>query len=102
MNPQLMVDLNARLTGIPRHVEPLRVDEFLAEQNATIDLLRQVAAKSGAKVLDPLPDVCQSGVCANISDDGRPVSKDAGHFRPFYVESKIKMFDPLFARSTGE
>ncbi|MDK9723936.1 MAG: acyltransferase [Sterolibacteriaceae bacterium MAG5] len=98
MDPQRMVDLQARFTGIPRYVEPLRVADFVAQQQEAIRLLNRVAAESGAKLLDPLPDVCDADVCPNLAPDGRPVSKDAGHLRPFYVAERIRMFDALFSQ----
>lgn len=98
MDPQQMVDLQARLSGTPRRVEPLRVADFLAQQQMTIRLLQRAAAESGAKLLDPLPDVCDAEICPNLAPDGRPVSKDAGHLRPFYVVERIRMFDVLFSQ----
>lgn len=99
MDPQRMVDLQARFTGMPRRIEPLQVSDFLAQQQGTIRLLQRVAAESGAKLLDPLPDVCDTDVCPNLAPDGRPVSKDAGHLRPFYVTERIRMFDSVFSPS---
>ncbi len=97
MDPQQMVDLRTRLSGTPRLIEPLQVADFLARHETTIRLLQRAAAESGAKLLDPLPDICDAETCPNLAPDGRPVSKDAGHLRPFYVTEKVRMFDVLFS-----
>lgn len=100
MDPRAMVDPASRLSGVPRPVPPLKVADFRAEYAAATQALYQVAEHSGAHILDPVPDVCDAEVCPNIVADGRPVSKDAGHLRPFYVRERIRIFDALFLRET--
>lgn len=98
MDPRAMVDPASRLSGAPHPVPPLRVADFRAEYAATTAALYRVAERSGARILDPVPDVCDGEICPNVAADGRPVSKDAGHLRPFYVKERVRIFDPLFSK----
>jgi peptidoglycan/LPS O-acetylase OafA/YrhL len=101
MDPQEMVDLRARLSGVPKHVPPLLTADFLKRYEYVIGLLRTTGMSAGATILDPTPDVCSQGICAATTADGRPISKDDAHLRPFFVEQHLHFLDPVFPTTRG-
>jgi peptidoglycan/LPS O-acetylase OafA/YrhL len=77
------------------HIEsqllPLR--EFLADTGASIDAVRDVATRSGAIVIDPLPVLCAGGTCPAMTVGGRAIYRDGSHLRPFYVREHASFVD---------
>jgi hypothetical protein len=51
-----------------------------------IDLrLRELAARSGAAVLDPADWLCSASSCPTADADGRPLYKDESHLRASFA-----------------
>ncbi len=96
LDPRSMADLGARVSGVPSRVPPLPVREFNQRFQIVQRELRRVARRSGVTLLDPVPDMC-TDVCRNVSADGRPIAKDEGHLRPFFVAEALHFLDPVFA-----
>ena len=90
------------LTGftVDRNVVKGVTTAELAQAGAEInDKLRMIAATTGAKTLNPLPDVCGSGpVCSAFYDHGRPKFVDGLHLTPGFVAHHIKIFDRILTR----
>lgn len=98
MDPERMINFEARISGLPNRIEPLRLADFRARQHLAYEQLGRVAMRSGAILLDPAIDICTNGTCANLSEDGRPIAKDAGHLRPYFVKERMRIFDRLLAQ----
>ena len=69
----------------------------LRSSHATADAnLRAVAERTGATVLDPLPDVCGTGEdCSPIYGASEPKFSDGMHLRPAFVREHLHFLDPL-------
>ncbi len=91
---------------IARSLTGYRVDPGLLAgvPNAHLDLtenvrLRQVARRTGANLLDPVPDICGTGPsCKLFYGDGEPVFADEKHLRPGFVREHIRVFDGLLTK----
>jgi hypothetical protein len=72
----------------------------LAAANASISRnLASIARRTGARTLDPLPDICGSSpICSAFFADGEPKFADFNHLRPVFVRSHITFLDPLLNR----
>ncbi|WP_420907002.1 SGNH hydrolase domain-containing protein [Variovorax boronicumulans] len=65
-----------------------------ARQKALHERMRQIAQRSGAIVIDPIPTLCQKDWCTRADADATPIYKDAGHLRAEYVRSHATYMDP--------
>lgn len=43
--------------------------------------------------------ICPDGLCLPVIDKGKPIYKDSGHMRPFFVKEHMNVLDPYFLRS---
>jgi len=55
--------------------------------------MRQIAIRSGAIVIDPIPTLCQGDQCTRADADATPIYKDAGHLRAEYVRKFATYID---------
>ncbi|MDE2006382.1 MAG: acyltransferase [Rhodospirillales bacterium] len=99
-DPHRMVERSLAGVRVDPHVldgVPVRV---LAAGSAPIDeRLRQVAAATGARLLDPLRDVCGPGpVCSAFFGDGDPKYIDGLHLRAGFVARRVTLFDAILTR----
>jgi hypothetical protein len=70
-----------------------------SSQRALHERLTQVAASSGAIVIDPLAALCgPDGQCIRSDADGVPIYKDATHLRATYVKRFATFLDPALTR----
>jgi peptidoglycan/LPS O-acetylase OafA/YrhL len=77
------------LTGVP--VTDLRAVGADADRR-----LVAIAARTGAGILDPLPDICGAGpTCSAFFGQGEPKFADGKHLRPGFAAQAITVFDPL-------
>jgi peptidoglycan/LPS O-acetylase OafA/YrhL len=60
--------------------------------------LTAIARRTGARTLDPLPDVCGGASCSPFFDHGDPKFADGLHLRPGFVTTHITLFDPILTR----
>jgi peptidoglycan/LPS O-acetylase OafA/YrhL len=72
----------------------------IADMRATTapadEALRTVAQHTGAKVLDPYPDLCGNGDgCPPLFDAGEPKFSDGMHLRPIFVRGHLHFLDFL-------
>lgn len=101
--PQNMI--RRRLTGFTVNRNVLKGEPVaaLAAAGAAINRrLRAIAAATGAKTLNPLPDVCGPGpICSAFYDHGRPKFVDGLHLTPKFVAHHIHIFDRLLTGPGG-
>ena len=58
--------------------------EWVSAQRALHERMRQIAIRSGAIVIDPIPTLCKGNQCTRADADATPIYKDAGHLRAEY------------------
>ena len=64
------------------------------KQKALHERMRQIAQRSGAIVIDPIPTLCKKDWCTRADADATPIYKDAGHLRAEYVRKHATYMDP--------
>jgi peptidoglycan/LPS O-acetylase OafA/YrhL len=75
------------------------VAELRAGNAEMVRRLSGIAAKTGARVLDPLPDICGEGpLCSAFFGDGDPKFIDTMHMRPSFVADHVTFFDSFLVR----
>ena len=88
-DPRLLV---SRVTGA-RIDTPVSVTPWRQEVGAILERVSTAATKAGAVVLDPVPSVCDAGLCAVAGPGGEPTHVDRGHMRPWYVIERATFID---------
>jgi peptidoglycan/LPS O-acetylase OafA/YrhL len=58
-----------------------------------MDRLREIAAQSGATVVDPRESLCDAMICAAVTPDGVPLYLDSNHLRPFFARQRAVFLD---------
>jgi hypothetical protein len=75
----------------PEPIAGLRAIQTVADAK-----LRTIAEHTGAKLLDPFPDVCGSGEgCSPFFGAGEPKFTDGQHLRPVFVREHLHFLDFL-------
>jgi len=69
-----------------------------ATQNDLNQRMAEIAKRSGASVVDPLPFLCPEKQCIRALADGTPVYKDRDHFRSDYARTVPYLDDVLLGR----
>jgi peptidoglycan/LPS O-acetylase OafA/YrhL len=57
--------------------------------------LVKIANSAGARVIDPVSELCGEVLCATTDNDGLPVYRDLSHLRPSYVRDHIRFLDDV-------
>jgi peptidoglycan/LPS O-acetylase OafA/YrhL len=96
-NPSEMVTRG--LTGFriaPDVEEAIPVTEIRSALGDADAKLRAVSERTGALLLDPVPDVCGVGDgCSPFFGLGEPKFSDRVHLRPVFVRKHLRFLDPL-------
>jgi hypothetical protein len=96
-NPSKMVTRS--LTGFrvaPDVEEAIPTAQLLAAHATADAKLRIVGEHTGATLLDPFPDICDSGAgCSAFFGAGDPKFSDNVHLRPVFVKENLQFLDPL-------
>jgi peptidoglycan/LPS O-acetylase OafA/YrhL len=90
-DPRFLV---SRLTG-NRIDAPVLVAPWRQQVGAILNRVSATATSAGAVVLDPVPFVCDDGVCPVIGPGGEPTHADRGHMRPWYVIQRATFLDQV-------
>lgn len=78
----------SRLTEI-HETEVLKQSGRIAsdpKQQQLREKLKAIANLAGVKIIDPTESLCDAEGCMVTTDKGKPIYKDGGHLRPFFVE----------------
>ena len=83
-------------------IQGLKVNSYKKMNNVPVDQfelrnkLLNIATRSGVKVIDPMKHLCDfsTNSCLRVSNDGRPLFRDANHLRPFFVR-EVNYFDEV-------
>ena len=97
-------DMIARsLTGFrvdPGGLQGVPVDDLVAGKREIDQRLAAIAARTGAGIIDPLPDVCGPGpLCSPFFGDGEPKFADTMHLRPVFVRDNVTAFDRILTHA---
>ena len=60
------------------------------------DILKEIAQRTGARIINPEGDFCKKGYCRSAAEDGTFIYKDSGHVRAWYARNYLKCLDFLF------
>jgi peptidoglycan/LPS O-acetylase OafA/YrhL len=60
-----------------------------------MDRLRNIAAQTGARAVDPRATLCTGVVCAATGDDGLPLYVDSNHLRARYTREQASFIDEM-------
>ncbi|MES2528841.1 MAG: acyltransferase family protein [Bdellovibrionota bacterium] len=67
--------------------------EWESKYKHTFDVIENAAKEAGAKVINPLDYFCKGGNCSIMTDTGKPIYKDVGHIRPYYIIEHAQFMD---------
>ncbi len=82
------------LLGINGEVS-ISLDEYTRRQKYVVDTQDMAAARCGVKILDPIPVLCDSGVCRG-DHDGLPIYFDDDHLSLRGANLLVPMFREIF------
>jgi hypothetical protein len=71
---------------------------FLAFTARDRRYMQDIATRTGAQTIDPVPFLCGETMCATVSADGLPIFRDDNHLRPGYVQTKVTYLDRVVQR----
>jgi peptidoglycan/LPS O-acetylase OafA/YrhL len=91
MDPLLMID---RLSNTPKISKGIEKSVYLKSFAPVISELMLISERTGAKLLDPAKELCPNDFCRSF-DGTRPIYKDTGHLRPYFVRGHITVFDEV-------
>jgi peptidoglycan/LPS O-acetylase OafA/YrhL len=97
-NPPTRIPASVRLSvNVP---QVLPVDRSLVDATPyqsfvtpVTDALRELAARTGARVLDPHTTLCESMSCAVVGPDGTPLYIDSSHLRASFARESASFLD---------
>ena len=101
-DPLTLIPARARLAPhAPLRIEfdpssrsvPVRPYEAFAAP--VVSKLREIAAATGAQIVDPTDTLCDPMACATTSTDGRPLYMDSNHVRPFFARERAVFLDQM-------
>ena len=72
--------------AVPRNI-------IVAENEFVNKRLRDIAARTGATIVDPLDALCTSRACPGLDRGGNPIYKDGAHVRSSFVEAHFNLLD---------
>lgn len=61
-----------------------------------VDRLREIGARTGAHLIDPIAILCDPTQCPLITEDGLPIYKDDVHLNPLFVRENVRYLDDAF------
>lgn len=98
--PEMAVDVPTRLgramlLGQERHFS-LPLADYHRRQGFVWTMQDEVVEQCGARILDPLPYLCEEGTCQS-TEGNRPLYRDGDHFSEFGNRRLVPMFREVFA-----
>ncbi len=75
-----------------RSVDPAAFEAFVAPLTQR---LREIAARAGAKALNPRDTLCEATLCATVDAQGIPLYRDSNHLRPSFAQERATFLDEV-------
>ncbi|MFZ1903979.1 MAG: acyltransferase family protein [Steroidobacteraceae bacterium] len=88
-----------RFGADPRSVDVTAFEAFVAP---LMNRLRDIAARSGAQVLDPRSTLCADMRCPAVGTDGMPLYIDSNHLRAAYARERAGFLDRTVLEPPGQ
>jgi len=99
-------DPNALLkVGGGRRAIPIGIDESslsFAQAEYQVHLANKMKdrlSELNVNVIDQATLICPNGICHPLNEEGKPIYKDSGHMRPFFVKEYMDVLDPYILLS---
>ena len=97
--PEMPVDVpkiaaRQAMLGKPKQIQ-IPISEYQARHKLVWQAQDTAVERCGAKVLDPLPILCEAGFCAGVKQ-GRPLYYDSHHLSEFGNKQLVPMFQLVF------
>jgi peptidoglycan/LPS O-acetylase OafA/YrhL len=78
----------------PKPVVPqFSLEKFFKENAAPRQRLIEIAAATGAQLIEPEKFLCRDGLCPVLDTDGQPLHTDPLHMRPYYSRKAVTYLD---------
>jgi hypothetical protein len=92
-NPHSM--LPARLPWLPNKTKVNAISrlDFESRTRQTMDRLRMIAKRTGAIIIDPVPNLCGLSTCPTVTTDDLPINMDDHHLRPSFTRERATFVD---------
>jgi len=70
--------------------------QFIETISPIVNRLRAIAARTGAQLIDPVPQLCDRERCPLTTADGLPIFRDGNHLNPNFVRDHVRYLDDIF------
>lgn len=77
---------------------PVDVQAFASYVGPLSARFRQIAGRTGALIVDPLPALCEATLCPAVGADGLPLYVDSNHLRARYARDRASFVDSMLLR----
>jgi peptidoglycan/LPS O-acetylase OafA/YrhL len=84
------------------HIKPFDIVAFNARVRAQRSRLVAIAAKTGARIIDPSKAMCSAVICPVVAADGAPLYTDSIHMRPVYTRKVAHFLDQTITASATQ
>ncbi len=92
-DPKSVLDRDWMRVRVSHAFSPTAKSELRALSTPIDERLRQIAAKAGASVVDPIDWLCGPAYCPSADEAGRPLYKDDSHIRASVARARIDALD---------
>jgi hypothetical protein len=83
-------------------IKPFDIVAFNARVRAQRNRLVAIAAKTGARIIDPSHAMCSAVICPVLAADGAPLYTDSIHMRPVYTRKVAHFLDQTITASATQ
>jgi peptidoglycan/LPS O-acetylase OafA/YrhL len=82
-------------------VPVLTKSEFIERDEPTRSQIENIALAAGAKIIDPLDDLCDQTACLPLTADGYPIYKDYDHLSIYALAHRIHYLDFILQQQSA-
>lgn len=94
-DPRQMINRKLPSPEIVIKTNKFELQRFIDKNSVILEDLKMISGMAGAKYLDPIPYLCENSQCPVVTADMKPVYKDSGHIRPFFIIEKGEFLKPI-------
>jgi len=91
--PAVRLSLHAPRTFVADRSRSVNAAAFEVHVAPLMDRLHAIAARTGARVIDPRSTLCAGMVCPAVGADGMPLYIDSSHLRATYARERATFID---------
>jgi peptidoglycan/LPS O-acetylase OafA/YrhL len=95
-SPRRMIERS--LSDLSFRIQPpfISAPELISRISPIVDRLREIGARTGAHLIDPIATLCGPAQCPLTTEDGLPIYKDDAHLNPLFVRDDVHYLDDIF------